>query len=156
MTVRMRTMDAERRCDMNWKTIVVGIDDTDASNRALERAADLAQASGAKLLVTSVAPVLTGMAAAHGVGPWAPAEPPEGHRDELRHAREFLVGRHVPAEFVLGVGEPSEAILDLAEKHAADLIVVGTREPGIVERLLGGSVSRSVSHHAHCDVLIVH
>jgi nucleotide-binding universal stress UspA family protein len=141
---------------MTWKTILVGIDETDASNRALERAAELAQAPGARLVVTSVAPVLTGMAAAHGVGPWDPADPPEEHRDELRHAREYLLDRHVAAEFVLGVGEPAEAILDLAGEHSANLIVVGTREPGLIERLLGGSVSRSVSHHARCDVLIVH
>jgi nucleotide-binding universal stress UspA family protein len=141
---------------MNWKTIVVGIDETEASSRALERAAELAQAPGVELVVTSAAAVLTGMAAAHGVGPWDPADPPEEHREELAHAREYLRGRNVTAEFVLGTGEPSEAILDVADEHKADLIVVGTREPGRVERLLSGSVSRAVSTKAHTDVLIVH
>ena len=141
---------------MNWKTIVVGIDEDEASHRALERATEVAEASGGTLVVTSVAPVLTGMAAAHGVGPWDPADPPEEHREELVHAREYLLSHKVSAEFVLGAGEPAEAILDLADQHHADLIVVGTREPGMAERLLSGSVSRAVARKAHSDVLIVH
>jgi nucleotide-binding universal stress UspA family protein len=141
---------------MNWKTIVGGIDETEASAHALERAAELAQAPGAELVVTSAAAVLTGMAAAHGVGPWDPADPPEEHREELAQAREYLRSRNVTAEFVLGAGEPSEAILNVAEERNADLIVVGTREASRLERLLSGSVSRAVSSKAHIDVLIVH
>jgi nucleotide-binding universal stress UspA family protein len=141
---------------MTWKTIVVGIDDEEASHRALERAAELATVPGAQLVVTSVAPVLTGMAAAHGVGPWDPADSPDDHRAELADARRYLIDRNVTAEFVLGVGEPSEAILDLADEREADLVVVGTREPGMLERLVSGSVSRAVARKAHVDVLIVH
>jgi nucleotide-binding universal stress UspA family protein len=141
---------------MTWKTIVVGIDEEEASQRALERAAELAQAPDAELVVTSVAPVRTGMAASHGVGPWNTADSPADHRAELDKAQQKLSGRDVHAEFVLGAGEPAETIIDLADERDADLIVVGTREPGMVERVLGGSVSRAVARKAHVDVLIVH
>ncbi len=141
---------------MGWKIIVVGIDETEPSHRALERAAELAQTPGTELVVTSAAPVLSGMAAAHGVGPWDPADPPEEHRETLAHAREYLSDRNVTADFVLGAGEPADAILDVAEKHGADLIIVGTREAKFGERLVSGSVSRAVAKKAHGDVLIVH
>jgi nucleotide-binding universal stress UspA family protein len=137
------------------KTIVVGYDETEASRRALERAADLAEAFGSKLVVTSVAPILV-TGSGRGMGAIDPTDPVERHREELEHAREYLSGRGLDADTQPALGEPADAIVDLAEEANADLIVVGTREPNLLERLLGQSVSESVSRHAHCDVLIVH
>ena len=48
-------------------------------------------------------------------------------------------------------------VVEVAEEHNVDLIIVGTREPGLLERLFGGgSVSQGVARRAHRDVLIVH
>ena len=136
------------------RTILVGYDETDGSKRALDRAVELANAFGARLVVTSVAPIL--MAAGRGVGATDPVDSPQRHREELAYACAHLEEHGIEAEYVPAIGEPAKTIALVAEKHDADLIVVGTREPGLVERVMRSSVSRAVSRRAHRDVLIVH
>jgi nucleotide-binding universal stress UspA family protein len=134
------------------KTIVVGYDETEPAKRALERAAELASAFGAKVIVTSVARMIVGK----GVGPIDPVDPPELHREELSHAAAFLVERGLEGEYELARGDAPSEIGELAERRGADLIVVGTHEPSLLARLFGQSVSGAVQRKAHCDVLIVH
>ena len=52
-------------------------------------------------------------------------------------------------------GSPESRIVEAAEKMTADLIIVGSHGYNRWERLLLGSVSDSVVHHAPCSVLIV-
>jgi nucleotide-binding universal stress UspA family protein len=83
-------------------------------------------------------------------------DPPEKHAEELAKAREYLEGRGIKATLAPAAGDPADTIVELAQERSADMIVVGTREPTFVQRMLGHSVSDSVAHKAHCDVLIVH
>jgi nucleotide-binding universal stress UspA family protein len=84
------------------KLIVVGYDDSESAKGALERAAELATAFGSKMIVTSIARIVVGK----GVGPVDPADSPELHREELRHAAAFLAERGLAGEYEVALGDP--------------------------------------------------
>lgn len=136
------------------KTILIGYDEGEASKRALERSAELAKAFDSKLIVTSVAPITTNIG--RSAGPIDPADPPEAHIAELRHARTYLEGQGVQADYAPAIGHPAETIAQIANERGVDLVILGTKEPGLIARLLGQSVSESVAHRVHCDVMFVH
>jgi len=136
------------------KKIVLGYDDSESAQRALERTAQLAKAFDSEVIVTSVAPVE--MSVGRSGGPIDPTEPLSKHTDELTRAREYLDGQGIQANYQPAVGEPADAIVQVAQERDADLIIVGTREPNLYQRVLGQSVSNAVAHKARVDVLIVH
>ncbi|HYZ79469.1 MAG TPA: universal stress protein [Gaiellaceae bacterium] len=162
------------------QTIVVGYDGSDAAERALVRAAEIAEAFSARVVVVSVeglvyarAPVpefklsteLVPPAAAGPVAPGgtvplpepAPAapDPEELARRQLERARMLLASRKIEAEYVVELGDPAERLLDVADQREADLIVVGSREHGFLERLLGRPVDEAVARRSERDVLLV-
>ncbi len=52
-------------------------------------------------------------------------------------------------------GDPKHVICDMAKQAQCDLIVVGSHGYGMFDRMLMGSVSDYVVHHAHCAVMVV-
>jgi len=147
------------------KTIVAGYDGTRSAERALTRVRDLAKAFGSRVVVVSVAALEPlPVDGAFGLMPYyyRASEDLTVRADEARwqqhreRVQSFFADAGIAAEFAGMAGQPAEEIVAVAEHQQADLIVVGTREPGFVERLLGGSVSQGVARRAHCDVLIVH
>jgi nucleotide-binding universal stress UspA family protein len=147
--------------EVAMKTIVVGYDGSEASQLALDRVAELAPLLQAKVIVTSVEmPIVAdgGLMPAPVVNVDLDLHERE-HRERerlLREAQSYLDERGIAAEVAAAVGPPVDEIIEVAEQRDADLIVVGTHEPGFLERLLRGSVSQGVARRAHCDVLIVH
>ncbi len=61
----------------------------------------------------------------------------------------------IVAKTHLREGSAIDEILDLADELGAGLIVLGSRGHGPVERLLVGSVSEGVVHHARCPVVVL-
>ena len=130
--------------------IVVGYDGSEPAQRALDRAAELA-GYGTTVTVVSVAPSVY----TQGLQPVADPDDEERARSLLAEARDRLALRQVPVSTRDAVGEPAAMIVETADELGADLIVVGTRNGNALERLVLGSTSTKVLHHAHCDVLVV-
>ena len=151
------------------KTIVVGYDASDAAARVLDRAAELAEALAARVVVVSVslatlpvpAPVLepTGpMLVPGSVGGTAPEhpDPKELAQRPLEQARRRLAQRSLEADYLAEVGSPAERLLAVADDRDAELIVVGSGDHGLLERLIAQPVEEAVARRAGRDVLIVH
>jgi nucleotide-binding universal stress UspA family protein len=147
------------------KTILAGYDGTDAAEQALSRSVELARAFGAKVTVVSVvAPQPIDISGAFGLTPYSSYE--IGHADprtdELvwqqhrERVESYFREAGVASDFVGVVGDPADEIVALAVQLGADLIIVGTRHAGFVERVFAASVSQGVAQRAPCDVLIVH
>jgi nucleotide-binding universal stress UspA family protein len=73
----------------------------------------------------------------------------------LQQAAEQLGDKVARTNRYTPTGDPAEEILVTAKDLDSDLIVMGARGLGGVERVLLGSVSEKVLHHARCPVLIV-
>jgi nucleotide-binding universal stress UspA family protein len=121
------------------KTFVLGYDDTEPAKRARSSASsELARALDAFVVVVSVAPGSNAGGSRDGSDR---SQTPELHREELRHAKAVLDKAAVAADYEVGLGDSSRPDPEAAEKRSANMIVVGTREPGFISRIFGLSVS---------------
>jgi nucleotide-binding universal stress UspA family protein len=75
--------------------------------------------------------------------------------DIERQVRPIFEKASVSYEIVQELGHTVGSIVCVAEREQVDLIVLGSRGLGGFDRLLLGSVSDGVLHHAHCPVLII-
>jgi nucleotide-binding universal stress UspA family protein len=138
--------------------IVVGIDGSDRSRHALEWAVNEAAVRRMPLTVLTVSEVLAG-------GLWSVP----GYPGDLGRAKQTKEAAQVETDSVLEkVGEksrpasvtvravtgvPAEELLHASAD--ADMIVVGSRGAGGFKRLVMGSVSTAVTHHARCPVVVI-
>jgi nucleotide-binding universal stress UspA family protein len=150
--------------------ILVATDGSDSCRPATEAAVELARDLGAELIALSVAlgpdaldassatPAdLTGAAEAAGIA-WTRADADEQAVAAAARAvrlAEQATALGIRARAITWEGPAGEGIVAAAAAEAADLIVVGTHCRGTIGRLVAGSVSDHVVHHATVPVLVV-
>ena len=138
-----------------FKNIVLAVDGSEFSHRALEYARSLAENYGAALWLVHVFSHTSDLLGYQDFEKLYAKRKSAGQAI-LDDALEKLGDLSFEVHAELAEGSDAEAILTLAEKHEADLIVMGTRGFGAVKGLLVGSVSRKVIHLSTCPIMVVH
>jgi maltose/moltooligosaccharide transporter len=140
-----------------YDRVVVGSDGTPTSLYAVDRAAELAQAAQARLVVvTAYRDGDPSMASSSSPGLHRDLYGAEAARTALENSITGLTrerARYIDQRLVSG--DPAQALLDTVGSNPANVIVVGNRGLGASEGQLLGSVPREVVRNAVCDVLIV-
>jgi nucleotide-binding universal stress UspA family protein len=116
--------------------ILVGTDGSDTAATAVDRAVEVAVATGAELTILCV-----------GDGERARSVV---DAEAVRHAAS---GAHVTTR--TASGDPASVLIDVAAQDGFDLIVVGNKGMTGASRFFLGSVPNKVSHHAPVSLLIV-
>lgn len=139
--------------------VIVGIDGSSQSARALAQGADIAARTDAPLHVVAVAEAGTVEPQAYSDHRTKGRHDREarGHARDWLHEAKAILSVTQPAlsiEYEVLSGAPGHALADLG--FDAGLIVVGSRGRGGFAGLLLGSVSHIVIHEALCPVMVVH
>jgi nucleotide-binding universal stress UspA family protein len=139
---------------MAAKHIVACIDFSPQSTRALRETGEYARANGSKVTLLHVRDPRAFVPPQAVLEP-APREDEKECKAELARLRDqHLSGVDVELA-VIDDHAPAKAICDYADKHDADLIVVGSHGRGGMERWLIGSVAERVVRHAMVNVYVV-
>jgi nucleotide-binding universal stress UspA family protein len=154
--MRTKTSNEGRRGSVKPRRILVPVDFSDSSARALRHAAKQAAESGGSLLIVYVVPADYGWL---GIG-----------RNELRDLDRSLqrqasarlrafadenIGVDMAADLEVRVGQPAEEIISAARESKCDSIMLSTRGLTGLDRLLIGSVAHRVAQLAPCPVVLV-
>jgi nucleotide-binding universal stress UspA family protein len=130
--------------------VLVGVDGTAASDEAVTEAVEIAASFGATVVVVHVNQVI----AAEGV---AMVEPEEEAKATLRRAVAAVEARGVRAVAEAPLDHSAaNGIVAAAERHGADLVVLGSRRPSHLGGLIMGSVAHETIHRLRCPVLLAH
>ncbi len=140
--------------EIRYRKILLPVDGSEASRRAVDHGLALARTAGAKVLLVHVRARVSELL----------GEP--YYQRVLDHAceeAEKLVASYRPVLEAAGVGfearvlegDPAQAVCTAAAVEGADLIAMGTRGVSDFEGLLLGSVSHKVLQKAPCPVLVV-
>lgn len=132
------------------KRILVPVDFSDCSTKALQYAIPLARQFGAEL-------TLLYMLQSYPVVTDALPVPVESIEDAQRDIEELRakIGDDIPSRALARVGDPHVGIIDTAKELNIDLIILSTHGRTGLERVLLGSTAEKVVRHAGCPVLVV-
>lgn len=139
-----------------FKRILLAYDGSEHSQRAAGIAGELARACGdVRIYIVCVQDMIPyGLGESYILINELIDEQTRRGKNLLRDAAK-IIGEGLEIQDELLFGSPAEQILEMAEKHQCDLIIMGTRGVSGLRGLLLGSQIQKVISHADCPVLAV-
>ena len=138
----------------DFTNVLVAVDGSEGSRKALDCALSLCSSLGARLTAVAVEGRLPAYAASMGEVDEVKREKDEYFERVLGDARAASEARGIDLRTELIPGHAAEVISSYARAHGHDLIVIGHRGHFLGDYLLGSTADR-VAHHAHCPVMVV-
>jgi universal stress protein A len=140
------------------KTILLPVDFTECSKKAVTYAVSMARHFHCRIILLHVARLAIPMPSPELVALQSDVLNDQMRNDAARQLAQWRhqVAAHVPARALVSSGGPvHEEIVAMARKTKSDLIVIATHAKGALEHLFSSNVTEKVVHHAPCPVLVV-
>jgi len=160
----MATADRAETLHLRHRTVLVAVDESDASHRVVTFVNAFFHGLGVEVIGINVGHepaswIPTGLAAGgYFYWPYVGESPAPARRDheDLREAAETIEASGLIDDgVVVELGDPAEHIRSAAIEHRADLIVIGDSHKSGWRRFLEGSVTSDLQSQAPCPVLVV-
>ena len=135
------------------KNILVPVDGSDGSDKAVAQAISMAEIYGARLNFLYVANI--NQLAINAALSQAILEAVTKAGKTILERAENMIPSGIEYKSFLETGSPAAVILEFEEKLEIDLIVMGSRGLGWVKGVLLGSVSQYIIERANCPVLVI-
>lgn len=135
-----------------FKTIVLAVDGSESSDRAMTYAGELAKQSGGRVVAVHIKELIAGRFA-------GPVHVDEDEiqtkiRQQIKDLSDAGVNIAVEMHSTM-TGGPAPVIAEAAARENADVIVTGTRGHTALAGVIVGSVAQRLLHVAPCPVLVV-
>lgn len=137
--------------------MLVAVDGSEHAESAVRYAIDMARRiADARVVLANVQPpVMSGEVSHLLTAEDVMAQHTEAGHRVLEKAKALLAAAQVPFDAEIVIGTPAEGIVECAERHGCDAIVVGASSHGRVHSLVLGSVAAKIARNADLPVTVV-
>ena len=139
---------------MPFKKILIGMDGSEISKKAALEGIRIAEKSRAAIFMAYIIPVGQDMIEYFKVDKLKSALK-KSVEEVIEQVKTEAQKKGIPFNVLIREGNPSELLVQLAEKHHCDLIILGRRGKSTLEKILVGSVAERVVGESSVPVMLV-
>ncbi|WP_394877161.1 universal stress protein [Mammaliicoccus lentus] len=132
-----------------YKSILLAADGSENSYRAAQQILNIAESEAHVTVLNVVEIDESKTVILHG------ANSNQQQKEKLSQITQFLEKNHIKHKIEIKHGEPAQTVVNEANRHQYEIIVLGTRGLNNFQEMMMGSVSHKVAKRSKIPVLIV-